>query len=320
MNKVSVIMPCFNAEKYISESIESVLNQTYENFEIILVDDSSTDNTPNIIKKYVQKHGDKLKYISQPNQGPSAARNNGVRNSTGDLIAFLDSDDIYVKDSLEKKIMKLKSDKELTLVYSDAFIIYESELTNYHYKKIVEKFYEGYVFPQLMVNNFICTSTVMLKKEVFNSIGYFNEKIKGVEDYEFWLKISKKDFKIGLVDEPLTYYRIRKGSLTDNNLKNVEDLISVFNKFLNTNDDTNNRDKQLIKNNLKRYHSEFFILKAKSYLASKNYSMARKYYNKICKYNRTNIKYYFIIVILMIFPQSLRYLLKNKKNHRGFRY
>lgn len=318
MHKVSVIIPCYNAEKYIAECLDSIINQTYKNIEIVIVD-SSMDKTSFIINEYIEKYPGKIKYFYQNGKGPSAARRYGIEKATGDFIAFLDSDDIYVKDSVEIKLNKFFNDNQLSLVFSDAFIIYEKELLNYNYKKIVGKYFEGHVFKDLIINNFICTSTVMLKKEILNTTGNFNEKLKNVEDYELWLRISRK-YKIGLVDIPLTYYRIRKGSLSDENLNNIEALICVFNKMKNNSGEFNNEINLLIKNNLERYHGEYFIVKTKKSIKSKDYNKARILYHKIYKYNRTNPKYYFIIIMLYLFPHLIGYFLNFKKNHRGFRY
>ena len=125
MPKVSVIIPIYNAEKFISGTIESVIAQTYQDWEIIAVDDGSTDKTPEILTKYKKKLSSNLQVITQENSGVSIARNKGIPAARGEYIAFLDHDDLWTPEKLEKQVKLLDSNKELGLVYSDSYVIDE---------------------------------------------------------------------------------------------------------------------------------------------------------------------------------------------------
>ena len=122
---VSAIIPTYNSVNYISEAINSVLNQTYKNCEIIVVDDGSTDNTRKTVENYIRKYPHKIKYFYQENKGPSAARNKGIKEARGNYIAFLDSDDLWLPDKLEKQISLFMKDVSLKLTYCGGY--YEDE-------------------------------------------------------------------------------------------------------------------------------------------------------------------------------------------------
>ena len=319
MNKVSIIIPCFNIEKYISDCLDSILKQTHQEYEIILID-SSTDSTPEIIEKYRKRFPERIKYFYQKPTGPSHARNFGISVSSGDFICFLDSDDMLYENSLEKRLMRFEKDDELSLVFTNASILVENNPEKISYKDIVGRFYEGFIFCELMINNFICTSTVLIKKEVLKKLGNFNENLKNTEDYELWLRISRNNFKFGFVDEYLTYYRIRKGSLSENNIRNVETLLNIFNRYYNNKLYNNEEEKKIIENNIKRFHSDYFIIKAKTLIISGEYKQAARMYLKIFKYNKFNLKYYLVLLLLFTFPEILLRILNKRKNHRGFDY
>lgn len=186
--QISIVMPTYNRGNIISKSIESVLNQTYKNIELIVVDDHSTDNTEEIIKEYKDK---RLKYIKLPkNYGACYARNIGIKKSTGDYIAFQDSDDIFAKNKLEEQIANLlKKDSDLDFckirinAHNFKSIIpnhkQEIELKN---KKIIDL---------LCTGNFISTQAILAKRKIFNELS-FNHELPRLQDYDLVLRISQK--------------------------------------------------------------------------------------------------------------------------------
>src|ERR1035437_8101512 len=124
-NLVSVIIPCYNADKYIGEAIESVLNQTHKNFELLVINDGSTDNSETIIKKY-QKEDSRIQHYSQTNQGVATARNLGLKHASGSIVAFIDSDDAWEPENLEVKVKFLATNHDTHWVYSDMFLADEA--------------------------------------------------------------------------------------------------------------------------------------------------------------------------------------------------
>lgn len=197
---VSVVIPAFNSGKFIREAIDSVLAQTYKNYEIIVVDDGSTDNTKEILQPYIKKG--QIKYIYQTNQRQAAARNNGIRRSKGELIAFLDSDDLWLPKKLESQLPFFQ-ESSIGLVYSGLSIFDEDN--NTLEETDFTRYRKGRIFDDLLASNFIPTSTVMIRRSCIDKAGFFRDYKLG-QDWDLWLRISA-GFKIDYVDQILTRYR-----------------------------------------------------------------------------------------------------------------
>lgn len=203
---VSVVIPSFNAAKYLPEALDSVLAQTVKPLETIVIDDGSQDNTREVLKPFIETG--KVKYFFQENQGPGTARNLGISKSLGDLVAFCDADDLWLPEKLEKQV-KLFQNPETALVYSDMAIL-GGEDSGQRFSKTfgVKSFYRGNVFNKLVQGNFIPNSTVVARRRVIEDSGGFprERKFFSVEDYVCWLIIAK-EYKVDFVDEPLVKYR-----------------------------------------------------------------------------------------------------------------
>lgn len=217
---VSVVIPTFNARKFLTETVKSALDQTYKNVELLVIDDGSTDGTEDLpILKDSRVHYFKISHTG----GPATPRNVGVQNAKGDLIAFLDSDDIWLPQKLEKQVSFMEKDG-VDFVSSDAKVIDEQgRITGESYVG-KERVSSGGVFAQLYVGNFIINSSVLVKKSCFGQVGLFDPQMgpsMGFEDYDLWLRVTAK-FQLGFMREPLLLYRQRKGSLSDTS--SVEDL------------------------------------------------------------------------------------------------
>lgn len=224
--KISVVIPTYNCHMFIVEAIESVLMQTYNNFEILVVDDGSTDNTKMLLTNYIQNK--LIKYIYQDNQGVSVARNTGITNSIGELIAFLDADDALLPHSLEKRVRAFELFPEAEIVFTDyfeekfnddsvAFIShgdFEEELLSYGCQTINEytlfdsKLYKYFSEKQ---PNLLWTGAITINRNVLKSVGYFNSSLKVSEDTDMWRRILKCH-QAAFVREPLTRYISYRGS------------------------------------------------------------------------------------------------------------
>ena len=205
MPKVSVIIPTYNSAQYIAEAIESVLAQTYKDYEIIVVDDGSIDNTREVLKPFM----DKIIYVYKENGGQASARNLGIKMSKGEYIAFLDSDDIWLPQKLELQVELLDSRPEVGLVYSDNYRFTDDEGIIGLGSQRVQGL-SGMVFNSLFLKNFIPTLTVMVRRKCLDDVGLFDESkhIVHSEDYDLWLRIAKK-YEIAYIDKPLAKYRYR---------------------------------------------------------------------------------------------------------------
>ena len=192
---ISVVIPSYNRKEFLKRSIDSVINQTKKPFEIIVVDDGSTDGTETMIKSDY----DFVKFIKQKNKGVSAARNIGIKVSIGEWICFLDSDDEWKKDKLEKQIIAMKSNSGYKLFHSNEIWIKNGIRIN---QKNKHKKYGGDIFDKCLDMCRISPSSVMIDKTVFDEVGNFNEDLVVCEDYELWLRICDKH-RVFFIDEPL---------------------------------------------------------------------------------------------------------------------
>ncbi len=210
MPQVSIVIPTFNRAHLIGETLDSVLAQTYHDWEIIVVDDGSTDNTAAVIACY----GTAVHYIRQPNAGQGAARNTGIRAACGDYIAFLDSDDLWLPDKLDRQMQVLDSTAS-AWVYCDG---YEFDGVTGRILGTVgqnNRLYTGDVLEPLVWGNFVASPTPLVRRSVFAEVGYFDEApiLRNREDWDMWLRIAAR-YPIELVAEPLVRYRVHSGAGT----------------------------------------------------------------------------------------------------------
>jgi glycosyltransferase involved in cell wall biosynthesis len=211
MPQISVIIPCFNNGKYLRECLDSVLSQTFQDFEVIVVDDGSADDSPSIIKSY----GSRVKYIRQNNKGPSSARNAGIKIAQGNYIAFQDADDVWLARKLELQYRFLQENPPYLWVYSD--------MSTFNDKQVLQESWfsdrsthEGKVLEKLINNNFIPTITVLIKKQLLLEVGGFDEKLRSCEDKELWLRLSLK-YPVGRLNQVLAKRRFHAHNLVRDN-------------------------------------------------------------------------------------------------------
>lgn len=208
---ISVVIPTFNREKLIERAVESVLNQSYNDIEIIVVDDCSTDNTHLIMEKY--KNNKKVKYIKlKTNSGACRARNEGIRNASGDIIAFLDSDDEWHKDKLMKQYAFFKK-KNAEIVVCN--YLYEKEKKC---EKAIKHQQDVITYNQLLYENCITTGAILVKKDLIEKVGGFDEKMPRYQDWELVLRIAKES-RIYFCDEPLLTLHYQKQSISNSTSK-----------------------------------------------------------------------------------------------------
>jgi glycosyltransferase involved in cell wall biosynthesis len=221
---VSIIMPVYNSEKYISDAINSILKQTYNNWELIIIDDCSTDKSRELINEFSEKDYRIHEYYFSKNMGVSKARNYAIENSNGKYIAFLDSDDFWAKNKLKLQI-------NFMLENNYAFTYTSYTLVDQNEKQIKDIFVAKEVnYFQLLKGNIITCSTVVLNKEIVGDISM--PKIKH-EDYATWLNILKQGIKAHGVQESLTYYRKQDDSITANKFQSSLWTWNIYRKHQN---------------------------------------------------------------------------------------
>jgi glycosyltransferase involved in cell wall biosynthesis len=201
---ISVVIPCYNYGHYLGESLSSVLNQTYKNLEIVCVNDGSTDNTDEAIKPFL--HDPRVRYMKQENAGQAKARNVGIRNSSGSLIAFLDADDKWEEDKLEKQV-PLFGDEKVGVVYSRSrFMGPEGEKLDLETTGRYVQPCAGYVAQQLFCDNFVPFSSCVIRREALEKVGLFSTSAEPSEDWDLLLRASVY-YNFAYIDEPLLVYR-----------------------------------------------------------------------------------------------------------------
>jgi glycosyltransferase involved in cell wall biosynthesis len=212
MPAVSVIIPTFNRAKLLPKAVQSVLNQTFQDFEIVLIDDASTDCTPNVSRSFSDA---RIRYVRHDtNRGIAAARNTGVANASGRFIAFLDDDDEWLPGKLERQVDILaNSSRSIGAVYS-AFE--QVDLATDRRVGVVRPAKSGHILNELCMKNWIGTaSTVCLKRECLEEAGPFDERVTFGEEYDMWIRIAHRyDFKY--IDEILVKYGVHAIQLSTN--------------------------------------------------------------------------------------------------------
>ena len=209
--KVSVIIPTYNSAQFIAETLESVFAQTYKDYGVIVVDDGSTDNTKEVLKPYMSK----IRYIYKENGGAASARNVGIKNAQGEYIAFLDSDDLWLPEKLEKQIEYFGKHPQIDMVFANC-IRFGEEVSNVRNDT---KFISNDMFVNIWWYNIVPTSTVMLRKSCFEKVGLFDEarELETTEDAEMWLRIAR-ECEVGYLREVVTKYRVRASGYSRSNI------------------------------------------------------------------------------------------------------
>jgi len=215
---VSIIIPYYQCKDYISKSVNSVINQTYKNWELIIIDDENTKSSESLLNKIKSKHNNIKIFYTKANVGVGLARNLGIKKSKGTFVAFLDSDDYWHKNKLNKQIIFLKKNNA-DICYTGYSAFYNNKIS---YKPITPSFIN---YENFLKECPVCCSSVLIKKKILQKFKFKNYKNK--EDYELWLRMAKKNIFFGL-KEYLTFYRIRKGSLSSFHLTK---LINAFNIY-----------------------------------------------------------------------------------------
>ncbi|MEB3181394.1 MAG: glycosyltransferase family A protein [Nostocaceae cyanobacterium] len=222
MPKVSVIIPAYNSMIYLPEAVESVLHQTFEDFEVIIVNDGSSDGIENWVAQITDL---RVKLISQANQGLSAARNTGIKNARGEFITFIDADDIWEPTKLEKQVHCLEEKPKVGLVYNWVTLIDEKGTFT---GRVFKNHAEGDVWQRLIEHNIVeCGSVAMIRRYCFETVGLFDRDIGAAQDWEMWLRIAAR-YPFAVVKEPLVRYRQHPNNKSKNYAKVLQDFRTII--------------------------------------------------------------------------------------------
>ena len=274
---VSVVIPTYNRAHLVGRAIQSVLNQTYQDFEIIVVDDGSTDNTEEVVKSF---NDPRIRYIRHDqNRGGSAARNTGIKMARGEYIAFQDSDDEWLPEKLEKQMKVFKSaPPEVGVVYTDMWRISKGEKRYWHSPKIMPE--DGIVYKQALDRVMgIGIQTAIIKRECLNAVGMFDENFPRFIDLELFVRLSKY-YYFHHINEPLVnFYDTGKG-ISNNNQALVKAYQLIFEKY------------------------SYDVVKNKRSLAKHMYSLG----NILCQNGDLDQGRDYLIKAVKLYPLNLKYL------------
>ena len=244
MSTVSVIIHTYNNERFMAETVESVLNQTYKDYEIIVVDDGSVDGTRDALMPYMQK----IRYHYKENGGIASAKNAGISLSQTEFVAFLDHDDLWVPDKLQLQMEHFNENPQIGLVYAK----YTSFRDGKELRTKPEKGYSGWIFKELLSKSFIQTSTVVVKRECLDAVGPYDETFSLGDEYDMFLRIARK-FQCGFVDKGLTRYRVHDTNASNNDFLFDNENLGVYKKIYNNFTDLDGVEKKILRKRIARY-------------------------------------------------------------------
>lgn len=224
--RVSIIITSYNYGKYLPYAIDSALHQTIQDCEIVVIDDGSTDNTNEVVQHYISDS--RVKYIYQENAGQPKAKNRGIMESSGDFIAFLDADDIWMPSKLEQQI-PLFDDPDVGVVYSRRKWIDPDGNEIPGNERILQR---GNILDQIFVDNFICFSSSIIRRSILDEVGYFDENIPMGIDYDLWIRLAAR-CRFDFIDAPLVKYRTGHANLSKNVMRRYECAHRIMDKAMN---------------------------------------------------------------------------------------
>ena len=297
MNKtelVSIIIPMYNSIKYIDNTIQSALNQTYPNIEIIVVDDGSTDTPETVLNKYK----DRIRLIRQENAGLSHARNIGIKNSEAEYLVFLDADDYITLDKIAMEVKVLEKNQEIGWVY-------ESSLTIDENKRIIRKLPDNAIksteqppqgkrFHKLLIRNLMPVNAVMIRKTCLD-VGVFDESLTSYEDWDFWLRVAAK-YEVKYINKTLAFVRSRPNSMQRDTIRFHLNKIRVIKKICRLYPNLTRQYKQEIKKILASLH---IYVGVEYYSKDKFEDASSEFINAIRVYPFQMRSYFYLILVFL---------------------
>lgn len=231
---ISVVIPMYNNALQIEKTLDSVYSQTVMPYEIVICDDGSTDDSVYLAEQYLKKKNGiicRTKVLQQQNMGAGAARNNAVKNTTGNWVAFLDADDLWMPEKLEEIILKIAEFPGIGIFSHDEYGIIENQYDNKTLNKYSSKYNcEENLFIQLFKENFFSTSCMVVRKKLIEKAGFFDESLRSAQDYDLWLRISDGEGAY-IINKQLAYYITREGNISSNTYRRYMCELKIVEKY-----------------------------------------------------------------------------------------
>lgn len=303
---VSVVICAYNAAPFIAETLESVFAQTCQDFEIIVVNDGSTDNTDEIITPFLTN----LTYLKQPNGGPGAARNTAFKYAQGRYIALLDSDDQWLPTYLETMLARLQAEPEIDVLYPNAILFGVAQWEGQLFQDIcpstapvtLEKFLTR------KCNVFI---SAVFKREILDKVGWFDESLCGSEDFDLWLRMLQRGYHFDFLREPLVRYRKRADSLSSSSTQYFQNVLRALCKALSA-PQTTPEQSCLIMTTISTVEAEIALVTLKQKILARNFLSAVRDITDVIA-NRPSWKLKLIAVALLLFPELLAWVVTKRE-------
>jgi glycosyltransferase involved in cell wall biosynthesis len=303
---VSVVIPAYNVAPFIRETIDSILAQSFKDYEIILVNDGSPDTTE--LERALEPYLGRVRYLKQENSGAAAARNAGLRVARGTYIAFLDADDYWMENYLEEQIAFIRQADHYDLVYADALLFGDSALHGRTYMEIAPSHGEV-TFEKLVRDECnVITSGVVARRQVLLDVGLFDEELRRAQDYDLWLRLAKAGARLGYQRKVLLRYRIHSDSLSGDAIRQIERHLTVLSKTARRNDLTES-EKQVLEGAIARLEAHLKLERGKLRLADGDFAAAATEIKDANMWQRS-WRLRLVLVWLRIAPRSLQRVYK----------
>lgn len=269
---VSVIIPAYNSAPFLAETLGSAFAQTYRDFEIIVINDGSTDNTDEVISEFQ----DRIVYIKQPNRGVMAARNAGLKAARGRYIALLDSDDLLLPNFLEVLVGMLEADPDVSVAYPNARYFGWPK----HDGKLHQDVFpvaQPVSFDRMLKRECYIFGLLVFRREVIDDVGGYDEALEGqgAEDFELWLRMLRHGYRFQFTTEVLALYRWRHDSLSNTGIKILRCVVSVYEKLLRG--ELTDDQRRWIEDRMPEWRAQLSYARFKDALSKHNFAEAEQY-------------------------------------------
>jgi glycosyltransferase involved in cell wall biosynthesis len=288
--EVSIIIPAYNVALFIGETLQSVLNQEYQNFEVIVVNDGSTDDTEQIIQAFLPRFQGRLHYLKQQNAGPAAARNKAIRQAQGQFIALLDADDQWLPEYLSEMIAALKSNASLGIISPNAEYFGATRLAGKTFQDVYPPI-EPVTWEKLLARKSKIFISSVFRREILNEVGMLDESPEtiGCEDFDLWLRMGRQGHRFSFMRRVLVRYRRHENSLSAGGVNICAGTIHVYEKFLRQ-PDISSDERQIIQQQISQEKAQMHLAKAHKFILSGKYDAAQDQLKQVRQYSaRTKI-------------------------------
>ena len=281
--RVSVIIPAYNAAAFIGETLDSVYAQTFADFEVIVVNDGSSDTED--LERELAQYPEKLSYIKQENHGAAAARNTGIKAARGEFVAFLDADDMWLPVFLEKQLDLLER-TPADVVWADALISGDSPLAGRTFMQVQPSF--GQVTPEnlLSVKVTVLTSTVVARRQPILEVGLFDVTLRRGQDFELWWKLARRGCRFVYQEEVLAHRRIVESSLSGSAVSQLQRTLTVLDA-IKAKGDLTPAEEAALQWNVRRTRRELAVETGKEKLLGRDFRAALHCFQQASKFRQS---------------------------------